>query len=169
MWLTQGWYEARWWEEEGEGEGGFLELNCTSDQLLEFLYQQRALAINHYPFAPVSSQPSIIMLNLIALLLIHKQNEGVSTFSQFAYDAVWSVALALNSTVQELPHRCGNGTSFDDFRPLDSNREVHQCIATLLSNEISEVSFDGLSVSGKEGGREGGSSYSSLPSFHRVV
>ena len=54
MLLLQGWYEGQWWEEderegEGEGEEGYSQVNCTSDQLLEFLYHQRALAVNHYP------------------------------------------------------------------------------------------------------------------------
>lgn len=50
VWLTQGWYEDRWWEEE-EGGGDSSPVNCTADQLFEFLHQQRVLAVNHYPSA----------------------------------------------------------------------------------------------------------------------
>ena len=50
VWLIQGWYEDHWWEGEegGEGEEGAF-VNCTGRQILEFLHQQRALAVNHFP------------------------------------------------------------------------------------------------------------------------
>ena len=50
VWLIQGWYEDHWWEREegGEGEEGAF-VNCTGRQILEFLHQQRALALNHFP------------------------------------------------------------------------------------------------------------------------
>lgn len=46
VWLTQGWYEDLWWAEPDS-----MELNCSSTELLEFLYQQRVLGVSHYPSA----------------------------------------------------------------------------------------------------------------------
>ena len=71
----------------------------------------------------------------------------LSRIALFAYDAVWTVALALNATAQALPQRCGNSTSLEHFDPLASDMVRRGCVATLFSESADKVSFEGMSVS----------------------
>ncbi len=50
MWLTQGWYEEQWWNSSSDSDST-SQANCTSEELLQFLQEQRALGIDHYPMA----------------------------------------------------------------------------------------------------------------------
>ena len=63
VWLTQGWYEDRWWE--GAGPGG-SRLNCSSAELQEFLYQQRVLGVNHFPYS--TNRTAAITAGLVVCL-----------------------------------------------------------------------------------------------------
>lgn len=63
----------------------------------------------------------------------------------YAFDAVWSIALGLDHTLEKLSHECESET----FIPLDGNTAAghSKCIGDLLRTSIDKVSFEGASVS----------------------
>lgn len=68
----------------------------------------------------------------------------------YAFDAVWSIALGLNHTLEKLSHECGSGRGTETFIPLDGNTAAghSSCIlGDLLRTSIDKVSFEGASVS----------------------
>lgn len=89
MWLIQGWYEGHWWKEVAIPHTGFVKVNCTDEQLLDFLHQQRTLAVNHYPLSHNQTQAAIS--RLVSLLLRLKEDLG----SCVVVVVVWLLLLLL--------------------------------------------------------------------------
>ena len=66
------------------------------------------------------------------------------------YDLIWALALGLNSTSNKIAQ--GNETGceeqyYGDLVPLEDFNYTNQKIGCILRKSISEVQFDGLSVS----------------------
>ena len=70
-----------------------------------------------------------------------------SRVAPLAYDAVWSLALGLNATIEGVSSQCGSTVDLRSFNPLSTEVEVRACIGALLSNKINNTTFNGASVS----------------------
>lgn len=62
-------------------------------------------------------------------------------YSGFAYDAVWTIAYALNKTEQELSHK-GYNLTLDNFDYFEANN-----LSSIISRHLVETNFAGVSVS----------------------
>ncbi|XP_064390840.1 gamma-aminobutyric acid type B receptor subunit 2-like [Halichondria panicea] len=100
-WLTYGWYQDRWWTEEV-----YPELtNCTDNQLAEFLH--RSIALQLLPNLNELNATTDTGLTPRDFDSRYKRKLGTpqaqdnDTFiflATIAYDAIWTLALALNRT-----------------------------------------------------------------------
>ena len=62
-------------------------------------------------------------------------------YSGFAYDAVWTIAYALNKTEQELSHK-GYNLTLNNFDYFEVNN-----LSSIISRYLAETNFAGVSVS----------------------
>ncbi len=62
-------------------------------------------------------------------------------YSGFAYDAVWTIAYALNKTEQEL-YQKGYNLTLDNFDYFEANN-----LSNMISRHLTETDFAGVSVS----------------------
>ena len=65
----------------------------------------------------------------------------VHLYSGFAYDAVWTIAYALNQTEQELDLQ-GTNLTLDGFDYFEANN-----LSNIIARHLSKTNFSGVSVS----------------------
>ncbi|XP_064391124.1 gamma-aminobutyric acid type B receptor subunit 2-like [Halichondria panicea] len=100
-WLTYGWYQNRWWTEEVNPEP----TNCTDNQLAEALHRSSALQL--LPNLNKLNSTTDTRLTPREFDSLYKgriadytqdNNYTYTLFATVAYDALWTLALALNRT-----------------------------------------------------------------------
>ncbi len=72
------------------------------------------------------------------------RSEDAHRYYTYTWDAVYTLAYALEQTDTELQRR-GLGISLDDYKYFDNETEI---IPQLITDFMSETNFDGVSVSG---------------------
>ncbi|XP_033110418.1 gamma-aminobutyric acid type B receptor subunit 1-like isoform X2 [Anneissia japonica] len=107
-WFLLGWYKPRWWEEPDDS------ISCTPEQLfkaVEGYFSTEDLPLSVHPedvtvsgLTPNEYQASY--LNYSA----REGSDDINNLASYAYDAVWSIALALNKSIQLLEKDANNTT-----------------------------------------------------------
>ncbi|KAI6216076.1 hypothetical protein M3Y94_00460800 [Aphelenchoides besseyi] len=96
VWILPGYHEARWWSDMNES-------NCTLEEIEQVL--QNHLAVEFSPFRPDFGH-SIISNHTVSEIKGHMKDgyctqDGCETnvYGAYAYDGIWSLALALNASL----------------------------------------------------------------------
>ncbi|KAI6189320.1 Gamma-aminobutyric acid type B receptor subunit 2 [Aphelenchoides fujianensis] len=96
VWILPGYHEARWWMDLNES-------NCTLEEIEQVL--QNHLAAEFSPFRPDLSH-SLISNHTVLDIKRHMEGgyctqDGCETnvYGSYAYDGIWSLALALNASL----------------------------------------------------------------------
>ncbi len=170
VWLTYGWYQDRWWTEEVNPEP----TNCTDYQLAEVLH--RSLTLEqilqqkhdaHTTLLVRYTELTCIQRQLIKLLNPQNLDDIKWWLYQsakyyhldpfiagFAYDALWTFALALNrtsdmvqnSTRQIITSLTGCNVP-GELVPLENFTYSNQLMGCIIRWNLERTDFVGVSVS----------------------
>ncbi|KAJ8044815.1 Gamma-aminobutyric acid type B receptor subunit 1 [Holothuria leucospilota] len=153
VWLLLGEYISDWYKEEDDT------LSCTKEELLEAV--ESSMYIGNQ--APVlGKEDTVTIAGITPQEYLRMLDEHLLTFedytltdqASYGYDAVWSVALALNETMNILktsPLEDGSFKTLEDFTFDDKE------ISKIMLQELNAVHFEGVSgpISFFEGERIG--------------
>ncbi|XP_003384356.1 PREDICTED: gamma-aminobutyric acid type B receptor subunit 2-like [Amphimedon queenslandica] len=136
VWLVYGWYPANWWTESVSGYDPMV--TCTDEQLQSLL--ERSLILSNYPLTyETDSTPTDVGLTRSQFFAMYRNltasyNYSESYAAPFAYDALWAVALAINSSIPSLSY---NLSQFD-------HKSIGRSITSDIANTLYNISFTGV-------------------------
>ena len=158
-----GWYDGKWWLRQTEGEG----LDCTGQQRESIL--EHALTVHHFNFyvpnemnttsGIVSTKYYLLQSRSYSIIFVtqtgsqFKEQESIQLegpprynrvqFSPYCYDAVWTLAYALNETLQGLFNLQSTILLVASLSP---NNFILQNIRTVISSIATAIFTPSFSV-----------------------
>ncbi|XP_011405199.1 PREDICTED: gamma-aminobutyric acid type B receptor subunit 1-like [Amphimedon queenslandica] len=152
-WILYGWYSNQWWTIPST-ETPNDPFACTSDQLYSVL--NGALAVQQYPINTNVTKRVIgdLSYNDFYALYNARLNSSNSSYRNFqptyvahmAYDATWSLALALDKTAKRIAEGQGPGPDCNGtLTPLDQWSNTITTTSCVIRYELGRTSFEGLS------------------------
>ncbi|XP_071947988.1 gamma-aminobutyric acid type B receptor subunit 1-like [Antedon mediterranea] len=135
VWFLIGWYPDNWYAQNDPN------INCTAEQLktaLENHFTTEGMMLSPDPTPSISGMNAEMFKERMSVALGNKNPSDVSGYpeSPLSYDAVWSIAMALNKTSNKLAER---GLSLESY--TYGNKDVADEIYTALNSSR----FKGLS------------------------
>ncbi|XP_031551281.1 gamma-aminobutyric acid type B receptor subunit 2-like [Actinia tenebrosa] len=165
VWIIIGWYPEQWWQRRLKEEG----IACIVDEMKQ--------AVNGYlstDYVKLNEDDTTAGKATVSGWLVADYSKEFTKRtrmdarleSSFAYDAMWAIALALNSTAHSLSNAQGVAKKLEDFTYQDST------LADAFTKAMQETSF--LGVTGpvsfnKNGERVGLIHIQQLQAFKVVV
>ncbi|XP_071964124.1 gamma-aminobutyric acid type B receptor subunit 1-like [Antedon mediterranea] len=135
-WFLLGWYKPRWWEEPDHA------IDCTPEQLYQAV--EGYFSTEDLPLSIDTDQVTISGLTpneFEESYMTYSAQEGsddINDLASYAYDAIWSIALVLNESIQflqkESPH-----IKLSDF--TYSSTDMRNVFMTTMES----IEFDGIS------------------------
>ena len=147
LWILLGEYTEGWWR-------SLRTLNCTDEQMLSAI--ESTFMLTNSVQSPQTNFTSIKQQNQSVIWKEFRTHLTANTGLKFeetralrvlqSYDAVWSIANALNTTLAEEPNiqNINRSTVTDNRFPLESTREVER-LHIALNRNMKELVFQGTS------------------------
>lgn len=142
VWILHGWYPENWWKASAEGD-------CSSSQMVDVL--NLSIIIEHQLDLARIHNATVSGYTPQTLLALYRKRLDETSYSfspvfAVAYDAVWTLALALNKTITQLGSNSGakyNRTVSDLLETFSYIFETP--LSSQLLHNLKETSFDGAS------------------------
>ncbi|EDV22406.1 expressed hypothetical protein [Trichoplax adhaerens] len=141
VWFLLGWYFDNWWKSDLSKN-----TNCTEEQILKVMDGYFAVLGVEFGFENVTTISGLTPKKYLEEYKNFHPDYYLASVHTWAYDAVWSLALALNNTEHILRQ---NGRNLTQFHYNDSNTRQ------ILMESFNQLSFQGISgpVSFEQGER----------------
>uniref|UniRef100_A0A1X7VPL5 G-protein coupled receptors family 3 profile domain-containing protein n=1 Tax=Amphimedon queenslandica TaxID=400682 RepID=A0A1X7VPL5_AMPQE len=153
-WILYGWYNNEWWNIPSHSTPNNT-FTCTSDQLYSVL--NGALTIQQYPININVTKTAIGNLSYNEFYeLYNSRLANHSSYPEYryilssyvahmAYDATWTLALALDRTAKRIAGGQGPGPECSGtLTPLDEWNNTITATSCLIRYELGRTSFEGL-------------------------
>ncbi|KAJ8044407.1 Gamma-aminobutyric acid type B receptor subunit 2 [Holothuria leucospilota] len=141
FWMLPGWYNPKWWRLESDVEG------CTTEEIAMVVETSLPLGMD---VSPLSTVNNVTVAGITPLefqdemrrRLQWPKYEGITEngYMSYSFDAVWSIGLMLNKTVQVLRQR-NSSLRLEDFSYNDPT------LTEIFLEEFATTRFFGASVS----------------------
>ncbi|XP_064403199.1 gamma-aminobutyric acid type B receptor subunit 2-like [Halichondria panicea] len=140
VWIINGWYGNDWWVTMGT-------TRCSNDAIAQFLQDSRVLILRPYSTSEISNDLIVGGTTRAEYYTLYRdtQRSGGTRFipeHSLIYDSVWTLALALNSTlVNQNPasNSCASGLPLENFTYSSAS------LGRELRDAVSRTNFKGAS------------------------
>jgi gamma-aminobutyric acid type B receptor len=148
-WIFVGWYDYQWWMQESDELHPF---NCTVEQMEEFV--NYSLIVQQYPINDMRDKEVIGGYSYNSF--IEEYNKRINNNSIYnhsytahiAYDATWTLALALDKVERKLSSGdIGDCPNPNNITRLYDFKHRNSTVACLIRSELTKTSFEGLTGS----------------------